>query len=156
MVRVAGLAADREAALAVVREAWSSGRAFEVMLQWVRRQGGRLDPGREDFGLEVAPLALEVAAPEAGWLAAVDCRQVGLSLADLGGARRRVDDPLDLAAGIDFLPAIGDELAKGQPVARIYSADAGKARACADRILTALTFSDEEVSGRSVILDRYE
>jgi pyrimidine-nucleoside phosphorylase len=156
MVRVSGVAADRDSALAMVRDAWDSGRAFEVMLEWVGHQGGRLDPNRDDFGLEVAPLALEMTSPANGWLARMDCRQVGLSLADLGGARRRVEDPLDLAAGIDFLPAIGDELAKGDPVARIFCSDQSKAKNCADRILSALTFSEEKVSKRSVILDRFE
>jgi len=156
MVRVAGLAPDRAAALAAVRDAWDGGAAFELMLRWVAAQGGRLDPDREDFGLEVAPPAGEVSAPRDGFLAGVDCRRVGMSLADLGGARRRVEDPLDLTAGLEFLPAIGDRVAKGQPLARIFCADPAKAKNCADRVLSALTFGEEPVSPRPLILDRME
>ena len=88
------------------------------MLEWVAAQGGRLEPEREDFGLAVAPVALEVKVERAGWLAGIDARQVGLALADMGGARRKVEDPLDLSCGIAFLPAIGDHLEAGAPPGR--------------------------------------
>jgi pyrimidine-nucleoside phosphorylase len=156
MVRVAGLEPDRETALARVRKVWTSGRAFTNMLSWVEAQQGNLNPDREDFGLEVAPLVLELKSPESGYLAKVDCRQIGLSLADLGGARLTKEDPLDLTAGIDFLPQIGDELEKGDVLGRIYCIDKSKADAAAARILKALTFSEAPVEPNSLILDRYE
>ncbi len=156
MVRVAGLAADRATALAAVRAAWDSGRAFDVLLGWIKAQDGRLDPDREDFGLEVAPLALELEAPGDGWLESMDCRQVGLSLADLGGARRKVEDPLDLTAGIDFLPAIGDRINRGDVLARVYSHDRQRAAACAGRILDAVKIGAEAVPARDLIIDRLE
>ncbi|MGD9548505.1 MAG: thymidine phosphorylase [Candidatus Krumholzibacteriia bacterium] len=156
MVRVAGMAADRESALAVVRGVWDSGQALERMLAWVKAQDGRLDPDREDFGLEVAPLALEVIAPRDGWLAGMDCRQVGLALADMGGARRKVDDPLDLTCGIDFLPRIGDRIARGDVLARILCPGKDRARAAGERLLAALVFADEAGEPRPLILDRLD
>ncbi len=156
MVRVSGLEPDRDRALARVREVWDSGKAFAMMLNWVAAQDGVLDPAREDFGLEVAPLVLELEAPHDSWLARVNCRQVGLSLADLGGARLTVNDPLDLTTGVDFLPQVGDKLSKGDVLARIFCSDAGQAQAAADRILAALTFSPEPVPAHDLILDRYE
>ena len=154
MVRVAGLEPDRETALARVRQVWDSGAAFASMLGWVAAQGGRLEPDRPDFGLEIAPIALEVTAPQAGWLAATDCRGIGLSLADMGGARRKVEDPLDLTAGFTFHPAIGDRLAKGDPIATIFCRDRGRAQAAADRILAALTLVGEPAPAAPLILDR--
>ncbi len=154
MVCVSGLEPDRESALKLVRQVWDSGGAFESMLAWVSAQGGRLDPDQEDFGLEIAPVALQLTAPQDGWLSLIDCRQVGLSLADLGGARRKVDDPLDLTAGITFHPAIGHHLAKGDPIATILCHDKVRAQAAADRILGALTFSADSVEVRKVVLGR--
>lgn len=154
MVRVAGLQPDQPSALALVRQVWDSGKAFEAMLAWVEAQGGRLDPDRQDFGLEVAPVALEVVAPTAGYLAGINCREVGLSLADLGGARRKVEDPLDLTAGITFHPAIGDTLEQGAPIATIHCHDKPKAQSAAKRILSALTVTSEPFSSSQVILDR--
>jgi len=156
MVRVAGLEPDRHTALKRVREAWDSGRAFGRMQTWVEAQGGFIDPEREDFGLAVAPLALELEAPRDGWLAKVDCRQVGLSLADLGGARLTVADPLDLTAGLIFLPKVGTKVNKGDVLAELYCDDHGKATTAANRLLQALTFSDESVPCNDLILDRLE
>jgi len=155
MVRVAGLEPDREAALAQVRQVWDSGEAFDAMLAWVEAQGGRLDAERDDFGLTVSPIALELTAPQAGYLQSVNCRQVGLSLADLGGARRQVEDPLDLAAGITFHPAVGELLAEGDPIATIMSEDKKAAAVAGQRILAALTFSNESVPAHDLILGRY-
>jgi pyrimidine-nucleoside phosphorylase len=156
MVRVSGLEPDRQAALARVREAWSSGKSFEYLLDWVKAQGGILNPDREDFGLEVAPLALDLESLESGYLSKINCRQVGLSLADLGGARLTKEDPLDLTAGIDFLPKIGDKISKGDVLANIYCTDKTKAAAASARILSALTFTDDLVSPNDLILDRLE
>lgn len=156
MVRVAGLEPDLKAALVRVREAWTSGRAFENMLAWVKAQGGELDPDRDDFGLSVAPLIMELESPESGYLSRVQCRQVGLSLADLGGARLTKEDPLDLTAGIDFLPKVGDKLSRGDVLARIYGTDKAKAAAASSRILSALTFSEAPTPANDLILDRYE
>lgn len=156
MVRVAGLEPDHQAALTRVKEAWTSGRAFDCLLAWVRAQGGVIDPDKDDFGLKVAPLCLELEAPQDGWLAKVNCRQVGLSLADLGGARLRYDDPLDLTAGIDFLPQVGDKLARGDILARIFCTTPAMAAKAAERIQSALTFSPDPVSPNSLILDRHE
>jgi pyrimidine-nucleoside phosphorylase len=156
MVRVSGVRPDRAAALALVREVWDSGQALEKAIVWIEAQGGRVDQDRDDFGLEVAPLATELTAPRDGWLSGVDCRQVGLSLADMGGARRKVEDPLDLTCGVDFLPQIGDKISRGDVLARIYCARADQARLAADRITDALTLGDEAVPARSLILDRIE
>jgi len=154
MVAVAGVRDSRQEALALVREVWDTGVAWQVMLDWVRSQGGKLIPDREDFGLTIAPVALVVKAPCTGWLAAVDCREVGLSLADLGAARQRVQDPLDLSAGVVFHPSVGDHLIEGDPVATIHVADERLAAAAASRILSALSWSSQSVEARDVVLGR--
>ncbi len=154
MVRVSGIRPDRQQSLEMVREVWDSGRAFQRMQTWVAAQDGILDPDRPDFGLKTAPLALELKAPRSGWLAKTNCRQIGLALADMGGARRRVEDPLDLSCGIEFLPQIGDRLEEGDVVARIYCDEATKAKAAGDRLLAALEFSASEVPANALVLDR--
>jgi pyrimidine-nucleoside phosphorylase len=154
MVRGAGLAPDQETARARVDEAWEGGAAWEALLRWVAAQDGRLAPEKEDFGLATAPLAAEVTAERDGWLSGTDCRELGLALADMGGGRRRVEDPLDLTCGIEFLPAVGDRLAAGDVVARITCDRREEAGEAARRVARALTWSDEPVAPRALVLDR--
>ncbi len=155
MVLGAGLAPDLATARTVVRTAWSDGTAYAALETWVGAQGGRLDGDREDFGLATAPLATEVTAPRDGWLAGMDCREVGLALAEMGGARRRVEDPLDLTCGIEFLPAIGDRLAAGDIVARVHCDRREAAESAAGRIAATLSWSEEAVDARPLILERF-
>jgi pyrimidine-nucleoside phosphorylase len=154
MVRVSGMKTNHEEALSHVRACWDSGVAFETMLKWVAAQEGQLDPDRPDFGLKVAPVCLELTASQAGYLEAIDCRQIGLSLADLGGARRKVEDPLDLTAGITFHPVIGDKLESGDPIATIMCDDKANAKLAANRITAALSYSPEIVKKKDMILSR--
>ncbi len=156
MVRVSGLAPDRDAALAVVRDAWNSGAAWERARAWITAQDGRLDWDREDLGLEIAPLALELEAGDDGWLEGMDCRQVGLALADMHAARRRVEDPLDLTSGIDFLARIGARVSKGDVLARFFCPRRDEAEAAAQRVRAALRIGEREVAARDLILDRVD
>lgn len=95
-------------------------------------------------------------AERAGWLAGTNCRQIGLALADMHGARRRVEDPLDLGCGIEFLPAIGDRIARGDVLARIHCDRRDEAEAARDRIAAALDIGEREAPARPLILDRIE
>ncbi len=156
MVRVAGLADDAKSALALVREVWSSGAAWDCAVSWITAQNGRLDLDRDDLGLKIAPLSLELVAPADGWLGRVNCRQVGLALADMGAARRKVDDPLDLTSGMDFLVKVGDKVTKGDVLARFYCPGREGAEAASKRVLGALEFSDKAVPPHKLILDRLD
>ena len=154
MAATAGLCPDGAAALALVREVWDSGAALAKLEEWLAAQGATIATEREDFGLRVAPEALVARAPRGGYLQAIDCRQVGLSLVAIGGARRRVEDPLDLSSGIRWLPALGDRLEKGDPVAVVHADDGDAAAAVAERLLAAITIGPDQVPVPPLILDR--
>jgi pyrimidine-nucleoside phosphorylase len=154
MLIAAGGAADRETALARIREVWDGGEAFAVMTAWVSAQGGRLDPDAEDFGLDVAPRLAAVEAAGAGWVGEIACREVGLALTEVGGARLRVEDALDLGAGIDFLVARGERVEAGQPLAWVRARDAAAAAAVAARVSAAVALVEEPAAAPQLIIDR--
>jgi len=151
MLSTAGIE-TADGALERVRRVWDSGVAFDKMLAWVAAQGGRLDPDRADFGLDLSPVVAEAVAPRAGFVSAVACREVGYSLGELGGARARVDDELDLAAGIDFLTSVGSRVEAGEPLALIRGRDPHKAGLAARRLIDAVTIVDEPAAPATLIL----
>ena len=153
MVHAAGLADSDEAALQQVREAWTGGEAWRSARRWIEAQGGRLDWDADDLGLDVAPVAGEVTAPGDGFLSVTDCRAVGLALADLGGARMKVEDVIDHAAGIDWLVRHGDAVQAGQPVARLRGADAARREAAAARLGNAFAVQEERPQVTPLIMD---
>ncbi len=156
MVTVAGLRPDRAAAIDLVREVWTAGEAFACLERWIAAQGGKIDPDRADFGLAVAAPIHQLDAPTDGYLQRVDCRAVGLALVDIDGARRAVDDPIDLSTGVAFPVSIGEPVVAGQPLAIIHAHDRAAAASAARRIAAAVTIGPEPVSPRQVILDRTE
>lgn len=154
MIRAAGLAETSEAALAEVRRVWDGGEALETMLRWVAAQGGRLDPDRDDFGLDLAPRLRPVTAARDGWIGEIACRDFGAALGEIGGARLRVEDALDLRSGIDVLVARGDAVERGQPLAWIR-ADDGEAAVRAEAIVAAaVRIEDAPTPEPDLILDR--
>jgi pyrimidine-nucleoside phosphorylase len=153
MVHSAGLEDTDEAARERVRGVWDGGEAWSAARRWVEAQGGRLDWDADDLGLDVAPVAAEVTAAGDGFLRVADCRAVGLALADLGGARLRVEDVIDHAAGIDWLVRHGDAVQAGQPVALLRGADAGRREAAAARLRTAFAVDDARPPITPLVID---
>lgn len=154
MILLTGACSEAANARDLVRAAWDSGKAFNCLQRWVTAQGGRLELERDDFGLTVAPVAAEVTADRVGHVNEVRCREIGYSLADLGGARRRVDTDIDLTAGIDFLVRIGDPVLPGQPLARIHCRDADRAAVARRRLAAAVTISESPAPAVPLIRDR--
>lgn len=156
MVLTAGLAADRTAALARVRASWDDGAAWACARAWIEAQDGRLDWDAPDLGLAVAPVAAEFTAPADGWLEVKDTRAVGLALADLGGARLRVEDQIDHQAGIDWLVHTGDRVTAGQPLALLRGGSEAGRQAALARLEGAVAVRQAEVAAVDVILDRLD
>ena len=154
MILTAGQAPDREAAAAQVRKVWDDGSALATLSAWVEAQGGRLDPDDADFGLDLAPRALAVEAPRAGWIGEIACRELGGALAEIGGARLRVEDALDLSAGIDFTVRRGDRVEAGEPLAWIRSRDADAAPGAAARVVAAVAVDEAPSPAPDLVLGR--
>jgi thymidine phosphorylase len=152
MVLTAGLTADHQEALGRVRSAWDDGGAWRCLQAWVEAQGGRLAWDSEDLGLKIAPVADEFTAPHEGWIEIVDCRQIGLSLAEIGGARFRVEDSIDHAAGIDWLVSTGDRVDEKQPLARLRAAPGDRLDAAKARLSAAIRIAQEPVQPRALVL----
>ena len=133
---------------AAVENALSSGAAYEKLREFVRAQGGDAD-ALED--LPVSDEVREVATPEGGYVARFGASGVGRAALALGAGREKKDDELDPGAGIEVLVKVGDRVAKGEPVARLYGGrNADRAEAL---VREALKISEEPVDSPPAILD---
>ena len=108
----------------------SSGKALDKFRQMVELQGG--DPRVIDDAkwLPQARHTMQVSSAKAGYLAAMQCEQIGTACVILGGGRERKEDSVDPAVGIVLHKKVGDRVAAGEPLATIYyNAEAKAARA---------------------------
>jgi len=108
----------------------SSGKALEKFRQMVELQGGDPRVIDDDKRLPQARSTMQVPSAKAGYLAAMQCEQIGTACVILGGGRERKEDSVDPAVGIVLHKKVGDRVAVGEPLATIYyNADALMARA---------------------------
>ena len=98
----------------------SSGHALEKFRQMVELQGGDAGVIDDANKLPQAKHTLEVSCAKGGYLAAMQCGQIGTACVILGGGRERKEDSVDPAVGIVLHKKVGDRAASGEPLATIY------------------------------------
>jgi pyrimidine-nucleoside phosphorylase len=108
----------------------SSGKALEKFRQMVELQGGDGRVIDDDNRLPQARHTLQVSSAKAGYLASMQCEQIGTASVILGGGRERKEDSVDPAVGIVLHKKVGGRVASGEPLATIYyNAEAQATRA---------------------------
>ncbi|MGA8342258.1 MAG: thymidine phosphorylase [Candidatus Sulfotelmatobacter sp.] len=108
----------------------SSGRALEKIRQMVELQGGDARVIDDAKRLPHAQRTTQVSSARSGYLASMQCEQIGTACVILGGGRERKEDSVDPAVGIVLHKKVGDRVSAGEPLATIhYNAEAQAARA---------------------------
>lgn len=131
---LAGVQPDLTAATAAIDRVIASGKARERFERMVRAQGGELKQGYSK------PQPRELRASRSGYLAALDCEQLGVAVIEMGGGRKALGDKIDTGVGIEMLCQVGQMVTAGEPLAKVYSRSADQNL---DRqILEAFTWSD--------------
>jgi pyrimidine-nucleoside phosphorylase len=108
----------------------ASGKALDKFRQMVELQGGDPqtidDPGK----LPHAESTMIIPSPREGFIASVQCEQIGTACVILGGGREKKEDSVDPTVGIVLHKKVGDEVSAGEPLATIhYNAETRAARA---------------------------
>jgi pyrimidine-nucleoside phosphorylase len=108
----------------------ASGEALDKFRQMVALQGGDLRAIDEAKKLPQAQHTMILSSPKNGYLAALQCEQVGTACVILGGGRERKEDSVDPAVGIVLHKKVGDPVSSGEALATIYyNAEARAVRA---------------------------
>jgi pyrimidine-nucleoside phosphorylase len=103
-----------------------SGAAFEAFLEIVQAQGGDISlfEGDANPATHHKPTATRIlTAAGSGYLASMDCKQVGWAVQRLGAGRAKPGDPVSAHAGLEMHAKLGDRLEAGQPLVTLFSED---------------------------------
>ncbi len=152
LATLGGVASDAETGRRAAERVLSSGAALDRFARFVEAQGG--DPGVVgDAGLlPRAPVVREVLAGRSGWLAGVDGEAVGMAAAHLGAGRRRKQDDVDPAVGIELPVKIGDEVTAGGLLARVLARNDTGAERAEVELRAALAWSETPVAAPALII----
>jgi pyrimidine-nucleoside phosphorylase len=144
------LLARRTAALddarALARSAIADGRALGKFRQMVAAQGGDVAQVDDPALLPQAQFVESVAAPHAGWIAAIDTNEIGWIGVALGGGRLQKGEAIDHAVGLLMRVKVGDRVSPGDTLLEIHANDRAKLNAARERAVAALTFADQPVA----------
>jgi thymidine phosphorylase len=144
MLRLAGIDADPEAALA-------DGRALAKYREMIAAQGG--DPNAP---LAVAPHIRTVPAPAEGWLRRLDARAVGNAAWRLGAGRARKEDPVSAAAGVLCLAKPGDWVHAGEPLLELRADEESRFDAGLAALGDAIEIGPESPLPATLIIDQID
>jgi pyrimidine-nucleoside phosphorylase len=98
----------------------SSGKALEKFGEMVEMQGGDPRAIEDVRRLPQARQTTEILSPSAGYLASVQCEQIGTACVILGGGRERKEDAVDAAVGIVLHKKVGEGVDAGESLATIH------------------------------------
>jgi pyrimidine-nucleoside phosphorylase/thymidine phosphorylase len=152
MLLLAGIRADSAAAREDLTKAISSGAALDRFRRFVAAQGGDARICDDPQRLPWAPVLVEARAARAGWLGALDTREIGLAANELGAGRARVGDPVDPAVGFVFRAKVGEAVDRGDSWVTVHARTQDAAERAAARLERAVRIDDAAPQLRPLVL----
>ena len=121
MLYLAGKVRSAEEGARVSDEILRSGAAYAAWLKIVAAQGGDVRVFDDPAAFHKPRATRVLRASRAGFLAGMDCKEVGWAVQRLGAGRARPGDPVSAHAGIESHAKLGDWVEAGQTVFTLFS-----------------------------------
>lgn len=98
----------------------TNGQGLEKFREIITMQGG--DPSVvDDYDRLPQPAhTLKIASRNTGYVASINCEQIGTASVVLGGGREKKEDAVDPAVGIVLHKKVGDTAAQGEAICTLY------------------------------------
>jgi pyrimidine-nucleoside phosphorylase len=121
MFYLGGRTANVEDGRALAEEMLATGKALARFKEMLRLQGGGdISVVDKPTRLPKAEHRVQFKAERDGFVADVQCEQVGVASLLLGGGRSKIDDVIDHAVGLEIHKKIGDEVRAGEPICTVH------------------------------------
>jgi pyrimidine-nucleoside phosphorylase len=124
MLYLGKLVDSPEAGATRADEVLRSGAAYEAWLSMVKLQGGDISVFDNPATHHKPKVTRVLTAWRSGYLAAMDCAEVGWAVQRLGAGRTRPGDPVAAHAGLEMHVKLGEWIEDGQPLCTLFSEDA--------------------------------
>lgn len=145
MLVLAGVAGNRAIARQLCERKIGSGEALEAFRRNVEMQGGDANICDEpEMLVEKGLETFEVKAGRKGSIAAIDTRAIGEAVVSLGGGRTRAEDSIDHCVGFECTAKIGDEVAAGELLGRVFCRDVAAFDGIEKMLNSAFEISEEK------------
>ena len=105
-----------------INQVLSNGMAAEKFNKMVHALGGPADfLEKHDSLLQSSSYVGEIKANETGSIHSIETRKLGLTLIELGGGRKQVDDEINYAVGYENVVSVGDNVDRSTPLLKVHA-----------------------------------
>jgi len=147
MIHLGGRAVTPQEGAEVAMQTLRDGSAYERFLMMVGMQSedvaGAMAALAEPGAFHSARATRVVRAERAGYLAGMDCAQVGWAVQRLGAGRARPGDVVSAHAGIEMHVKLGDRIAAGQAVVTLFADEERLLEESEEMVMGTLQISEE-------------
>ena len=144
MLLSGNLARDDADARAKLQAVLDNGKAAEIFGRMVAAQDGPSDfVENYDKYLPTAAIQKPVYADKAGFVSAMDTRDLGLAVVSMGGGRRQASDIIDYSVGLTDMARLGDKVDTSHPLAVIHAKDENSWQEAAKAVKAAIKLDDK-------------
>jgi thymidine phosphorylase len=122
LLMLGGISEDEPSALIKLQETLNSGKATEIFQKMVVMQGG--SPNFvENYKTELkfASFQAPIIAAQTGYISAIETREIGLKIVELGGGRRQPSDSVNYRVGITEIAEIGQKVKSGDVLGVVWA-----------------------------------
>ena len=125
-------------------DALSSGLAYNKFIEWITAQGGDVSALYDLERFQSSKYKAVVLSNNDGYIERLDALTVGHVSALLGAGRARIDDEVDLTAGIKLFKKPGDYVKQGDVLAQLQSGTVADLKDAEKTLSLAYSFSNEK------------
>jgi pyrimidine-nucleoside phosphorylase len=124
MLYLGGKSATPESGAVLSDELLRNGATYQTWLEMVELQGGDVSVFEDPAAFHKPGASRVFTAETGGYLASMDCREVGWAVQRLGAGRLKLGDPVSASAGIEIHAKLGARVEEKQPLATLFAEDA--------------------------------
>jgi pyrimidine-nucleoside phosphorylase len=144
MLYLAGRSGTPEEGAIYSDEILRSGAAYNAWLKIVATQDGDISVFGDPGAHHKPTVSSTIKASQTGYLASMDCKQVGWAVQRLGAGRAKPGDPVSAHAGIEMHAKLGDRISEGQSLITLFAEDEALLAEPEQMLRETLRFSTEK------------
>ncbi len=147
------LAKNTEDGKTQVNSVLHNGKAAEIFARMTAAHGGPVDLLEQPQKyIKSAQLVEPIFADSPGYLTAVNCRNIGLSIIELGGGRCQANDQINHAVGFSQFCNLGQFIDTQKPIAFIHADNKNAMKLAAKQLKNCIQINEIKPSLSSIIL----
>ena len=154
MLVIGNLAENTQQGISQVEKVLQNGQAAEIFGKMVSAHGGPNDfVDNSAKYLPQAPVIKQIFPKQSGFITSMNCREIGMTMVDLGGGRKVATDSIDYSVGLSDFAHIGDFVDSQTPIATIYASSEQDAKEASEKLLRNIIIAKEMLKIPNAIIE---